>query len=284
MKPLNFKRSTIFYAACICALAPASSWAAYDCTVSGSSLNVRYTQGTVQDATGQVTITCTRASTDAATNTYSVGIDQGEPPANRQYTRIGGTDTLRYQIYRESNYATTWNNSGRRVSGNINFDTSLITSFTLPYYLRIPSQTGKPAGTYDDTLLGFIVRIPATVAIVGQDPIALYAVIDPVCSISSPPSNIALNYTAFSNTPVAASTPFSVNCTNRTPYTMALNASSGTNAGILYNLSLSSTSANGTGAPQPHSITATAPAGQAGTCATGPCTPGATAHTITISY
>ncbi|MBS7808031.1 spore coat U domain-containing protein [Variovorax sp. PCZ-1] len=283
MKRCMNKRSWVALAASMMGTLPLISHAAYDCTVSGNSLNVRYTQGTVLNTSGQVTITCTRLSTDSATNTYSVGIDQGEPPAGRQYTRIGGTQTLNYNIYRESTYASTWNNSNRRVNGNINFGTGLITSFNVPYYLRITSQTGKPAGTYDDTLVSFIVRIPQTNPIVGQDPIAFYAVIDPVCAISTPPGNINLSYQAFSASPVNATTNFSVNCTNQTPYTMSLSANSGTIAGILYNLSLSATSVNATGAPQAHSITATAPANQAGTCATGTCT-GTQAHTLTITY
>jgi spore coat protein U-like protein len=260
-----------------------SAQAAYDCTTTGSSLNVRYIQGTVVDATGQVSITCTRASGDPATNTYSVGINTGEPPAGRQYTRIGGTQTLNYNIYRESSYTSTWNNTSRRVNGTINFGTGLITTFTLPYYLRINSQTGKPAGTYDDTAVNFRIRIPQTTTIAGEDSIAFYAVIDPVCTISAPPGNINLNYVAFSSSPVVANTNFSVNCTNQTPYTMSLNANSGAIAGILYNLSLSATTVNATGIAQNHSITATAPAGQAGTCPTGSCS-GSQARTLTISY
>jgi spore coat protein U-like protein len=269
-------------AAWACFVTP-QAMAAYDCTTTGNSLNLRYTQGTVLNATGQVTITCTRLATDAATNTYSVGISQGEPPSGRQYTRIGGTQTLNYNIYRESTYASTWNDSTRLVTGTLNFGTSLITSFVLPYYLRITSQTGKPAGTYDDTAVRFRVRVPATGAVAGLDFISLYAVIDPVCTVSSPPGNITLNYTAFAASAVASSTNFSVNCTNQTPYSMALSDTSGTIAGILYTLSLSSTTVNATGAPQVHTINATAPAGQAGSCTTGACS-GTQSRSITISY
>lgn len=257
--------------------------AAYDCTTTSPSLNVRYFQGTVLNATGQLTLTCTRAAGDAASNTYSIGLDQGEPPAGRQYTRIGGAQTLNYQIYREATYASTWNDSSRRVTGTINFGTGTVATVIVPFYLRITSQTGKPAGTYDDTAVRVRVRIPQTNPIVGEDLVALYAVIDPVCSISSPPSNINLNYTAFAASPVVGSTNFSVNCTNQTPYTLSLSANNGTIAGILYNLSLSSTSVNATGTPQAHSITATAPAGQAGTCSTGTCS-GSQQRTLTISY
>jgi spore coat protein U-like protein len=273
-------------ASAICALlagAPAVSWAAYDCTTTGSSLNVRYNQGVILNTIGQVTITCTRASGDAATNTYSIGINQGDPPAGRQYTRVPGGQTLNYQLFRESTYSTTWNDSTSRVTGTINFGTSLVTSFVVPYYLRIPAQTGKPAGTYDDTLVRFRVRIPQTGGVVGEDFIAFFAVIDPVCTMTLPPSSINLNYPAFSPAPVNGSTNFSVNCTNQTPYTMALSAPNGVIAGIRYELTLSALSANATGLPQTYNISASAPAGQAGTCATSGCS-GNQQRTLTITY
>ncbi|NNU44524.1 hypothetical protein [Ramlibacter montanisoli] len=53
--------------------------------------------------------------------------------------------------------------------------------------------------------------------------------------------------------------------------------------GLRYSLVLSANAGNGTGAPQTYGITATFPAGQAGTCAGAICN-ATQAHTLTITY
>jgi spore coat protein U-like protein len=260
-----------------------SAHAVYNCSVTGSPLTVTYPQGTVLNTSGQVTVTCTRDASDAPTNTFSLGIDQGDPPNGRQYSRVGGTQTLNYQIYRESSYSTTWNNSNRRLNGTVNFGTALITSFTLTYYLRITSQTGKPAGLYDDEGLTFFVRVPQTGSVRGQGDVPQYALINPSCTLTLPPSNLSITYPSFSSLPRTAATNFAVQCTAQTPYTMAVSPTAGVLNGINYSVALSATSFTATGAPNTHSITATAPAGQVGTCSAATCS-ATQAHTLTISY
>jgi spore coat protein U-like protein len=266
-------------------LGACTAHAVYTCTVTGSPLTVVYPQGTVLNASSQITVTCTRAATDPASTTYSVGIDQGDPPAGRNYSQVVGatTQTLNYQIYREVTYTTTWNNSSRRVTGTLNFGSALVTSFTLPYYLRIASQTGKPAGLYQDVGVTYFVRVPQTGGVRGQGDVPLNALISPSCSLTVPPSNLTLTYPSFAAAPVSAATNFSVLCTNLTPYTMALSPSAGTIAGVNYSLSLSASSFTATGTNNNHSITATAPPGQSGTCGTGACS-GSQLHTLTITY
>ena len=67
------------------------------------------------------------------------------------------------------------------------------------------------------------------------------------------------------------------------PYTMALDATSGTLVGLTYGLALSQAAATGTGVAQSFSINGTIAAGQSGTCATGSCSGSAT-RTLTITY
>lgn len=268
-------------------LAPAVQ-AAYTCTTTSPPLYVSYL-GNQLDRTGQITITCTRTSVinDLAINTYSVGFREG---AGRKYVRIGGNasnaaDVINYDIFRESSYSTNWNITNRRVSGTINFGTALTTSFTLPYYLRIPFQLGKSAGSYAEENQEVNVQIPENNSSprAGVDFIQLYAVISPVCSLS-PPANINLNYVAFSSNAVSANTNFTLFCTNKAQYDLALSATSGTLVGINYTLALSATSAVGSGLAQTYSITATALAGQAGICSSAPCSGTSSPITLTISY
>mgnify|MGYP000160849018 CR=1 FL=1 len=70
-----------------------------------------------------------------------------------------------------------------------------------------------------------------------------------VCAITAAPTDVAFTYTSFQ---AAASTAtggaFSVRCTNLLPYTLALDATSGTVIGLNYSLALSAPSGTGNGA------------------------------------
>ena len=81
----------------------------------------------------------------------------------------------------------------------------------------------------------------------------------------------------------AASKPYTVRCSNTLPYTMALNATTGTLLGLNYTLAVSSASATGTGLPQNYTVNGSIAAGQAGTCATASCN-ATQAHVLTITY
>ncbi len=104
------------------------------------------------------------------------------------------------------------------------------------------------------------------------------------CQIASGPANVAFTYTSFQ---AAAATgtggAFSVQCTNTLPYTMSLDATSGTVIGLNYTLALSATTGTGNGAAQAYSITGSMASGQAGTCALGSCS-GSQGRVLTITY
>lgn len=265
-------------------LAPAAQ-AGYACTTASTPLTVIY-DGNQLDRTGQITVSCSRAPGDPAKPSYSVGFRED---TGRKYKGIGGdasaADTLNYDIFQDSSYTTKWNLTGSgRLLGTIDFGTASSTSFTLPYYLRIPLQLNKPAGTYAAELQEVTIQIPRTVTPpVGSNNIQLYAIISPVCA-SLTPSNMTLNYVAFSTNAVSVNNNFWVLCSNKLPYTMSLSANTGTLAGIAYTLSLSSTNVVATGAQQDHIVRATAAAGQAGICTMGTCSETSPPITFTISY
>ncbi len=104
------------------------------------------------------------------------------------------------------------------------------------------------------------------------------------CKISSGPADVAFTYTSFQG---AASTAtgggFSVQCTNTLPYTMTLDAASGTVSGLNYTLALSAASGTGSGAAQSYSVNGSMASGQGGTCALGSCS-GTDARVLTITY
>jgi spore coat protein U-like protein len=90
------------------------------------------------------------------------------------------------------------------------------------------------------------------------------------CSLTSAPGNVVFNYVAF-GAAVNASTTFGVTCTSYLPYTMTLDAASGTVLGVNYTLVLSASSATGIGSPQTFTISGNAVGGQPGTCGSGSC-------------
>lgn len=106
------------------------------------------------------------------------------------------------------------------------------------------------------------------------------------CTVSSP-SAVAFTYTSL-QTGAATSTggAFNVKCTNTLPYTVALDATSGsfTTAGLSYSLALSATSGTGNGTTgTAFTVNGTMAANQAGTCATATCSD-TSARTVTVSY
>lgn len=107
-----------------------------------------------------------------------------------------------------------------------------------------------------------------------------------VCTIGAI-SDVAFTYT--SNQAAAASSTggnFNVTCTNQLPYTLAMDASTGSVSGLTYNLALSSTTGTGSGAAQAYQVTGTIAGSQGGNCPTptaGVCS-GTSARTLTVSY
>ena len=105
-----------------------------------------------------------------------------------------------------------------------------------------------------------------------------------VCQIASGPADVAFTYTSFqASAATATGGGFQVQCTNTLPYTMALDATSGTVSGLNYTLSLSAASGTGNGAAQSFSVNGSMASGQGGTCALGSCS-GTSARVLTVTY
>jgi hypothetical protein len=80
-----------------------------------------------------------------------------------------------------------------------------------------------------------------------------------------------------------ANTSFGVTCTNLLPYTVAIDATSGTLLGLNYTLTLTAPPSPGNGLERTGTIAGNMAAGQSGICATGVCFASET-RTLTITY
>jgi spore coat protein U-like protein len=130
----------------------ASVW--YDCTVSASPLDfgtvgANLVQGPV-DATGAISVTCTLGAP------YTISLDRGQGPsatvANRKLSRVGGPQTLDYQLYRDPTRNQPWGDGslGTSTVGATGAGVNAPQVHTV--YGRLARQAPPLSGTYNDTI------------------------------------------------------------------------------------------------------------------------------------
>jgi spore coat protein U-like protein len=270
------------------------------CSVVATSvpLSTLYVNNTVVSITGgTISGSCQRETADVARPYIYIGVNQGEPPAGRVMTRQNGTQTLTYEIYHRNNFTGIWTEgtgvtATTSTNGGVWYrmaNSAAAQSFSFPYYLRIPSQTGKPAGIYDDLAVTATVREStnagsSTGAILAATSFGVSASIQHSCYFSSSPTPLVINYTSFTGTAATGTSNFQLSCTYNTPYTLTIGPpSTGTLLGVNYSLAMSAPSGTGTGGGQNFSVNGTAAAGQSGTCAGATCSNSQT-HTITVGF
>lgn len=260
--------------------------AAISCNISSAGLNAGYVSGGAQVITqSSYTITCTRGLVGDPTSTsYSVKADNGlNPSGQKNQAASGATNKLMYDVYVDSTCATSWkvNTSIPSPAGTITMDGFTPTTVTQNFWGCIAAGATPPPGTYTDTVS--MTPTYSTGVTGGAGTISVTIVTPPACTIATIP-NITLTYgSAFRSTAATATTSAPVTCSSGLPYTMAVSPVGGVSAGINYALSLPA-SGTGNGLAQGITITATAAAGQAGTCATAVCTGLPQTHTLTVSY
>lgn len=267
--------------ACSVLMVCGSAHAAIICSVASNGFTAAYSPAApaTNITTASITMSCTRSvASDPTSQTFIVKVNNGLIPNGIHNEAASGVNRLIYDTYTDSACATQWRGS-TTLGGTITFASSsdfFSRSQTLPYWGCIAPGLNPPAGTYTDTVL--MTPTPGVNATFGVTIITPAA-----CSISTPPGNITFNYASFQTGPAPASTSFATTCSANLPYTMALDATSGTLIGLNYTLSLSASSATGTGAVQTFSINGAMASGQAGTCSTGACA-GSAGRTLTITY
>ena len=271
----------------VCLAAPAAN-AAYVCNVSVTNVSVAFvpTVTATNVMTGSYTINCTRLAGDPNVLNWSLANDNGGAGAGGNNFANLGASTYQYDTYFPGSLTNKWGSGAAlRFTGAMNFGASLNASASGSFdVVVVGTQTVGPTGTYTDTV-GLRLRNTSTGATIGANPIASFVVsivTSNYCQISVSPGNLNFTYTSFQVGAAAASTTYGVRCT-LIPYTMSLDATSGTMLGLNYSLSLSTVSTTGTGVTQTHTINGSIAGGQSGTCATGSCSASQT-RTLTITY
>ena len=259
--------------------------AAISCNISSPGFINGYDNTILNSNQTSYSITCTRGvdATDPTTTTYDVKVNNGLNPAGNTNQGASGANFIKYDTYTNSTCSSMWKNNTTipTPAGTITMVGTLPTTVTQNFWGCINAGLLPTAGIYTDT----VTMTPTySVGVLGGQGTFPVKIITPaICTISAIPG-ITLAYgNAFRLTPATATTSAPVTCSNELPYTIAVSPTSGVSAGINYSLSLPS-SATGTGGVQNIIITATAPAGQAGTCTTSSCTGAAQPHTLTLTY
>lgn len=258
------------HAAITCGVTSPGFAAAYDPTVAATNITQTY-----------FTVTCTRGATSDPTSvTYAVKADNGLNALGQGNRASFGANTIRYDVYKDAACGTQWKGNST-IGGTINFSGTGTVSAQGNYWGCIPAaQTGLAAGTYTDTVTMTMTYGSPQSTATGTASVIINT--PPVCTISTAPGSVVFNYLS-RGTAKTASTQYGVTCTLALPYTMALDATSGTILGLTYTLALGNASSTGTGSQQLFTINGNMAGGQSGTCATATCS-GTQARTLTVTY
>jgi spore coat protein U-like protein len=258
---------------------------AQSCAITSSSLtSTAYDPfGSQIQVQGSVSFSCTRPKGNPRfPATFLVGVSG----ANVRTMSSGG-NTLNFSLF--SDYApcgTPWQGTGYVQVANtapLPGDNNTLTTPTMTgtFCFQVPaSQSTAVPGTYVATPT-LTITDSANVIWLNGGVLTLTTPVSASCSIVSSPTPLVINYTAFGAQQTGTS-DFQVRCTNSTPYTLSLDATSGTIVGLPYTLSVPS-SGTGTGLAQTVTITGTIAAGLAGTCSGATCS-ATQVRTLTLSY
>jgi spore coat protein U-like protein len=121
-----------------------------NCTVSAGSVafgNVNPISGTNVDASGTFSVTCTNGT--GWTATAGVGSGSGASYAARRMT--AGSNTLNYNLYTSSGYATVWGD-GTGSTGTLTGSGNGSAQVTTVHGRVASGQTSVPPGSYADTV------------------------------------------------------------------------------------------------------------------------------------
>jgi spore coat protein U-like protein len=263
-------------------LALPAARAAITCTsISSPGVSINYVPNTTPTVQTYFTVSCTRTSTnDPASVNYSVFANNGDNATGVNNRARRNTAYIRYDVYTNASCGQIWN-GGRSITDTITWPagaTGTITRQTSFWGCIVNAQNPTASGVYTDNITLTLLYSGGLLS--GAVPVTIYA--PALCTLNTAAGNISLTYGAF-GVQKSGSTTVRVTCTTGMPYTIDTDVDEAVLNGLRYVLTLNATSANGTGAAQTYTITATIPPGQAGTCATGSCNATRT-HTLMISY
>lgn len=287
-------------------LSSTPAFASGTCAITSVTLaSQTYTNTAALSATGTVNWTCTRSSnkTDGNPTTFNVKAGAGANYAGST-RNVFNVTSIPYSLSTSS--AAVWGD-GATVAGSTpmvvtaSFPTTTSTSVSgsFPFTFSIAASLNPYAGrTYTDTVSigGTCSTKKGTACAVTGSTLSVSVYVQGNCSISSPPADLAFNYTSFQSAQAQASSQFAAKCDNGTPYGMSLSPTNGTLLGLPYNLTIgtapnvptdiSSATKNQTanGSSQTYYVNGTIAPGLAGACATASCLATSSPHTLTLTY
>ena len=257
-------------------------------SVSGISLAYDPISPSQLVGTGTVTINCTKTGGNTETVHYELGLSGGVNLSGSQSRARNGASVIAYNAWRDVGNSQVWNDvSSNRIKGSLTSTAS--TTFSVNYYISVPSAQNVGAGTYLDTQTvklyqGSNAALASTDIAPTAQTFGVSLAVAGKCALSSPPGNVNFAYTSFQTTASLASTSFAVTCLSNTTYTMSLDSTSGSLLGLNYSLSLSKTGVQtGNGLAQSTTINGSMASGQSGTCNGVACT-ASEVRTLTITY
>jgi spore coat protein U-like protein len=263
--------------------APAAVQAAITCSITSPGFSAAYDPTSANANITQTffTITCTRGLTSDPTSvSYQANADNGLFASNGNHNHGAfGASRIGYDLFRDSTCSTQWRGGGgAAINGTISFSGTGTVTQNVTYWGCVPAGQSVPNGTYTDTVT-MTLNYGGTI-VTGSFGVSITTPAS--CSLTTAPAALIFNYLS-QGALVNASTTYGVTCTLSLPYSVALDALSGTVLGLSYTLSLATPSSVGTGSEQTQTINGSMAAGQSGTCATGTCI-ASQARTLTISY
>lgn len=125
-----------------------------DCSLSATNINFG-TAGVLNstlNATGTLSVACT--SNDPYAITLSAGSGSGASVADRRLTKSGGSEQVRYQLYRNAAYTQPWGDGTGGTTTATGTGTGSNQAFTV--YARVLAQPTPSAGNYNDTIIATI--------------------------------------------------------------------------------------------------------------------------------
>lgn len=279
----QFRLSTaIRCATLLLLLAAVPAHAVITCNITSGGLFTAYDPAAGGNTVVQssFTVTCTKgAAGDPATVNYSVTVNNGLYALGVNNRAAFGASRIKYDVYTNVTCGGAWK-GGTAIAGTVNTPSVGTFTATSAYWGCVLPAQAVPAGTYTDNVIMTMTYGAAASTAIGSFAVSIST--PATCSVTAPPGNVVFNYVAFGPA-ITPSSTFGVTCTLSLPYTMALDATSGTIVGLNYTLALSAPGSTGIGAQQTHSINGNMVAGQSGICALGTCS-GSQARSITISY
>ena len=281
--------------------AAGGAWA-QSCTISsasplGSAFNYDPFNAGFNDTQGAFSITCTRPTggQNKFPGTFYVGATNGSNYSGGTRRMAFGANYLSYALYMNfPNCNTAWGaaalaevyqlpNTGTGPNNATTVPNPLANNRTFCVRITGGANTAPP-GIYTDTVQIAVAESP--IVIWGQLAVQITTTISPACYFNAGLPAINLTYTSFQTGNSSGTSSFELKCTNTTTYTVGFDTPSGTVLGLNYNLAAAPGTGTGTGVtqtPPGHTVTATIPSGQGGTCS-GPSCSGTASRSVVITY